>query len=179
MRATRMRDGPRSHPKLAVALGMPPGRYRHHKIAGFGPRRLPAAARVLARSVGNAGGRRRKPSRPTCRARASSYDLRRKDGLRFQQFHVLVKPSWRYPVPPTGSPLRCLNNSIPPIAFSRHFEPISTPNWRDRIAPARHAKAAERPHACAPPSIAGQVPLGKTWTNPARPQSMVIVTSQA
>ena len=46
------------------------------------------------------------------------------------------------------------------------------------VAPARHAKAAERPHACAPPSIAGQVPdghlpakpgLGKTWTSQARP----------
>ena len=48
---------------------------------------------------------------------------------------------------------------------------------RQKLPPARHAKAAERPHACAPPSIAGQVPaglpakpgLGKTWTSLARP----------
>ena len=63
----------------------------------------------------------------------------------------------------TGSPLRCLSEApIPPIAFSRHCSSrkISTPNWRDRSCTARHAKAAERPHACAPPSIAGQVPAG-------------------
>ena len=51
------------------------------------------------------------------------------------------------------------------------------PTGATEVAPARHAKAAERPHACAPPSIAGQVPvglpakpgLGKTWTSQARP----------
>ena len=69
--------------------------------------------------------------------------------------------SWRYPVPPAPDRPRCLSEaSIPPIAFSRHCRSsrkISTPNWRDSpVAPARHAKAAERPHACAPPSIAGQ-----------------------
>ena len=80
----------------------------------------------------------------------------------------------------TGSPLRCLSEaSIPPIAFSRHCSSrkISTPTGATEVAPARHAKAAERPHACAPPSIAGQVPaglpakpgLGKTWTSQARP----------
>ena len=69
----------------------------------------------------------------------------------------------------TGSPLRCLSEaSIPPIAFSRHCSSrkISTPTGATEVAPARHAKAAERPHACAPPSIAGQVPaglLGKAW----------------
>ena len=50
-------------------------------------------------------------------------------------------------------------------------------NRATEVAPARHAKAAERPHACAPLSIAGQVPaglpakpgLGKTWTSQARP----------
>ena len=95
---------------------------------------------------------------------------------------TLRSASWRYPVPPAfGSPLRCLSEaSIPPIAFSRHCSSrkISTPNWRDRSCTgSRHAKAAERPHACAPPSIAGQVPaglpakpgLGKTWTSQARP----------
>ena len=61
----------------------------------------------------------------------------------------------------TGSPLRCLSEaSIPPIAFSRHCSSRSTPNGATEVAPARHAKAAERPHACAPPSIAGQVPAG-------------------
>ena len=34
------------------------------------------------------------------------------------------------------------------------------PTGATEVAPARHAKAAERPHACAPPSIAGQVPAG-------------------
>ena len=72
--------------------------------------------------------------------------------------------------------LRCLSEaSIPPIAFCCSSRKISTPNWRTEVAPARHAKAAERPHACAPPSIAGQVParlpakpgLGKTWTSQA------------
>ena len=80
----------------------------------------------------------------------------------------------------TGSPLRCLSEaSIPPIAFSRHCSSrkILRPTGATEVAPARHAKAAERPHACAPPSIAGQVPaglpakpgLGKTWTSQARP----------
>ena len=44
--------------------------------------------------------------------------------------------------------------------------------------PARHAKAAGQPHACASPSTAGQVPAGlpakpgpgKTWTSQARPR---------
>ena len=67
----------------------------------------------------------------------------------------------------TGSPLRCLSEaSIPPIAFSRHCSSrkISVTGATE-VAPARHAKAAERPHACAPPSIAGQVPApaGKAW----------------
>ena len=73
----------------------------------------------------------------------------------------------------TGSPLRCLSEaSIPPIAFSRHCSSrkISTPNWRDRSCTGSSAKAAERPHACAPPSIAGQVPAGRpAWTSQARP----------
>ena len=69
--------------------------------------------------------------------------------------------------------------SIPPIAFSRHCSSGRSlrPTGATEVAPARHAKAAERPHACAPPSIAGQVPaglpakpgLGKTWTSQARP----------
>ena len=67
----------------------------------------------------------------------------------------------------TGSPLRCLSEaSIPPIAFSRARAGRSLrPTGATEVAPARHAKAAERPHACAPPSIAGQVPagLGKAW----------------
>ena len=80
----------------------------------------------------------------------------------------------------TGSPLRCLSEaSIPPIAFSRPARAGRSlrPTGATEVAPARHAKAAERPHACAPPSIAGQVPaglpakpgLGKTWTSQARP----------
>ena len=56
-------------------------------------------------------------------------------------------------------------------------EDLYRPTGATEVAPARHAKAAERPHACAPPSIAGQVPaglpakpgLGKTWTSQARP----------
>ena len=64
----------------------------------------------------------------------------------------------------TGSPLRCLSEaSIPPIAFSRHCSSrkISTPNWRDRSCTgSSRKKPQKRPHACAPPSIAGQVPAG-------------------
>ena len=69
----------------------------------------------------------------------------------------------------TGSPLRCLSEaSIPPIAFSRHCSSrkISTPNWRDRSAPARHAKAADLTLARHIASPSG--PLGKTWTSQAR-----------
>ena len=62
----------------------------------------------------------------------------------------------------TGSPLRCLSEaSIPPIAFHANAYGRSLrPTGATEVAPARHAKAAERPHACAPPSIAGQVPAG-------------------
>ena len=59
--------------------------------------------------------------------------------------------------------LRSLSEaSIPAIAFSRHCSSrkISTPNCRDKVPPARHAKAAGQPHACASPSTAGQVPAG-------------------
>ena len=81
----------------------------------------------------------------------------------------------------TGSPLRCLSEASDPA--DRFLTPLLEPEdlyaqlGATEVAPARHAKAAERPHACAPPSIAGQVParlpakpgLGKTWTSQARP----------
>ena len=62
-------------------------------------------------------------------------------------------------------------------SLSHATSKILRPTGATEVAPARHAKAAERPHACAPPSIAGQVPaglpakpgLGKTWTSQARP----------
>ena len=70
--------------------------------------------------------------------------------------------------------LALLERGVDPADFSRHCSSrkISTPI----VAPARHAKAHERPHG-APPSIAGQVPaglpakpgLGKTWTKPSSP----------
>ena len=79
-------------------------------------------------------------------------DLRRLKGRRsrlgLQQFHLHGQLSdplhGAIQSACTGSPLRLSEASIPPIAFSRHCSSrkISTPNWRDRSAPARHAKAA-------------------------------------
>ena len=81
----------------------------------------------------------------------------------------------------TGSPLRSLSEaSIPAIAFSRHARAGKSPRptAATKVPPARHAKAAGQPHACASPSTAGQVPAGlpakpgpgKTWTSQARPR---------
>ena len=81
----------------------------------------------------------------------------------------------------TGSPLRSLSEaSIPAIAFSRHCSSGKSPRptAATKVPPARHAKAAGQPHACASPSTAGQVPAGlpakpgpgKTWTSQARPR---------
>ena len=119
--------------------------------------------------------RRRRPAagrRPDpCRARWRHSSPRppppqRAEGLRLglQQFHLHGQIRFMaLSSACTGSPLRCLSEaSIPPVAFSRHCSSRS---------PTGAAKAAERPHACAPPSIAGQVPaglpakpgLGKTW----------------
>ena len=81
----------------------------------------------------------------------------------------------------TGSPLRCLSEaSIPPIAF---LTPLLEPEdlyaqlARQKLHRLVTQKPQNDPHACAPPSIAGQVPaglpakpgLGKTWTSQARP----------
>ena len=46
--------------------------------------------------------------------------------------------------------------------FLRHCSSrkISTPNWRDRSCTARHVCKSRGTTACAPPSIAGQVPAG-------------------
>ena len=79
----------------------------------------------------------------------------------------------------TGSPLRCLSEAAIPPGFLTPLlgRKISTPNWRDRSCTGSSRKSRRTPHACAPPSIAGQVPaglpakpgLGKTWTSQARP----------
>ena len=81
----------------------------------------------------------------------------------------------------TGIALALLERGVDPADRFLHAHcssrKISTPNWRDRSCTGSSRKAAERPHACAPPSIAGQVPaglpakpgLGKTWTSQARP----------
>ena len=61
----------------------------------------------------------------------------------------------------TGSPCTCLRRGVdpadPPDRATARAGTSLRPTGRDRsCSPARHAKAAERPHACAPPSIAGQ-----------------------
>ena len=71
----------------------------------------------------------------------------------------------------TGSPLRCFERGVDPADRFRHATAragrYSTPNWRDRSCTGSSgAKAAERPHACAPPvhrwpSPSG--PAGKAW----------------
>ena len=60
----------------------------------------------------------------------------------------------------TGSPLRCLSEASIRRSLSHATARAGRslrPTGATEVAPARHAKAAERPHACAPPSIAGQV----------------------
>ena len=127
------------------------------------------------------GRRPRKPSsaRPRSaalhRARPRSPPQWAGHGLRLGLQHVA--PAWQ-------SPIRSMALSRParialaspdarrrsaPIAFSRHASrKISTPNWRG-VAPARHAKAAERPARLLrrwSRSIAGQwssAGLGKAW----------------
>ena len=140
--------------------------------------------------------RRRRPAagrRPDpCRARWRHSSPRppppqRAEGLRLglQQFHLHGQLS----DPLHGAiqfrlhriALALLERGVDPAASLSHATARAgrslRPTGATEVAPARHAKAAERPHACAPPSIAGQVPaglpakpgLGKTWTSQARP----------
>ena len=114
-------------------------------------------------------------------------------------------PSSSQPVMVNGAPIRFTRKRIhvfspatvisPCVACQRGVDParslshadcvepegLSTPNWREQKLhrPASVAKAAERPHACAPPSIAGLSPSGPagkaygsgeaTWTSLSSP----------
>ena len=73
-------------------------------------------------------------------------------------------------------PLRCLSEASPPTLSHALLEPE---DLYAQLARRHRSPKAANPHACAPPSIAGQVPaglpakpgLGKTWTSQARPQA--------
>ena len=135
---------------------------------------------------------RRRVGQTRCRARWRHSSPRppppqRAEGLRLglQQFHLHGQLS----DPLHGAiqfrlhriALALLERGVDPA--DRFLTPLLEPEdlyaqlARQKLPAARHAKAAERPHACAPPSIDGQVPaglpakpgLGKTWTSQARP----------
>ena len=118
-----------------------------------------AGGHGVERGAGHAPGGADPPqARPDpCRARWRHSSPRppppqRAEGLRLglQQFHLMVNLRSGMALSSsacTGSPLRCLSEaSIPPIAFSRPARAGRSlrPTGATEVAPARHAKAAER-----------------------------------
>ena len=155
---------PKPSPDLAVALALP-GRclqVGRSPPAAPGPRSRASVPDAPACSAGRSwrhapGGADPPQAVGQTRAgRGGGLSPRPDEGLRLgavpPAWSTLRSASWRYPVPP--APDRpCVAASIPPIAFSRHCSSRATPNWRDRSCTG--SSPPQRPHACAPPSIAG------------------------
>ena len=199
LRATRIATDPKPSPDLAVALALPGrclqvgfDRHQQRLVRDRGLRSPTLCRRLLGVLAGGHGVERgaghapggADPPQAVGQTRAGRgggthrRDLRRPKG---------PKVSWPPAVPPACDPLHGLSSSAARIALrclrrrdpaDRFLTPLLEPeDLCGATEVARHAKAAERPHACAPPSIAGQVPaglpakpgLGKTWTSQARP----------
>ena len=164
---------PKPSPDLAVALALPGhevgfDRHQQRLVRDRGlPQNdaLPAALGVLAGGHGAGPDPRRRRPEAVGQTRAG-----RGGGTspRPRPQRAEWSPSWSSSTCMVNCPIRFMGYPVPAPDRARrrsrrYGSRISTPTARQ--SPARHAKAAERPHACAPPSIAGQVPAGlpATW----------------